>query len=116
MPKLSAPNLGRVCRAAIAAINVRDPGTVRVVSSRADIVRVRHRRPDDGSVWTSECTQDGDKVVWRAVDAFGPGSGPGRWRTHPMDEVLTFRIDGSRVDIIQSQMGEEYQRDTFTIR
>jgi hypothetical protein len=36
--------------------------------------------------------------MWRAVDAL-PGSGPGRWRDDPADGVLTYKLDGDKVNV-----------------
>ena len=38
-------------------------------------------RQDDGKLFKYECTINGDSIVWRGVDLFRQGEGPGRWRT-----------------------------------
>ena len=35
---------------------------------------------DDGTIWKYQCKTDGQTMVWRGVDIFSPGGGPGRWR------------------------------------
>ena len=106
----------RVCRAAIADMNGHPPATVKVVSSNGGIVRVRYARPSDGKLWTNECRIDGRRVNWRTVEAFGPGSGFGRWRSDPMDEVLTYAIDGSDVSITTTFPGEAPATKTYSVR
>jgi hypothetical protein len=96
---LSDADLGRVCRAAVAALNGRDPAIIKVEHITGDMAYVGYRRPDDGKVWKNRCRVEGDRVVWSAVDLDGPGSGPGRWRTHPDDETITYSIDGATVKV-----------------
>lgn len=113
---LSDADQARVCRAAIADMNGHPPSIVRVISQREGIARLRYRRPADGKAWTNECRVDGDRVIWRTVDAFGPGSGLGRWRTHAADETVQFSIDGSRVTITTTFPGEPPSAATYTMQ
>lgn len=113
--QLSRADQERVCRAAIADMNGHPPRIVRVVSSNDGIVRVRYTRPSDGKVWTNECRIEANRVVWRTVDAFGPGSGLGRWRTHPADEVVTYSAEGDKVNITTTFPGEPPSTETYTI-
>jgi hypothetical protein len=113
--KLSSSDLARVCRAAIAALNDHDPSIIEVSSNTGDIVQVRYPRPSDGKVWTNECRVVGGRVVWRTVNAFGPGSSKGRWRTAPMDEVLTYKIDGPDVSITTTYSGAPSSTETYRI-
>jgi hypothetical protein len=38
-------------------------------------------------------------VIWASADLNGPGGGPGRWRTHPHDEIVRFALDGETVKV-----------------
>ncbi len=105
----------RVCRAAIADMNGHPPRIVRVVNSSKGVVRVRYTRPSDGKVWTNDCRVEGDRVVWRTVDAFGRGSGLGRWRTHPADEVITYTIADDQLSITTTFPGEPPSTETYTL-
>lgn len=113
---LSISERGRVCRAAVADINGHPPAIVRIVTAGLDTVRVSYRRPSDGSRWTNECRFDGDRVIWRTVDAFGPGSGLGRWRIDPMDEVITYSIRGTRIGITTTYPGEAPSTNSYVVR
>ena len=95
-------DVGRVCRAAIAAINGRDPAIIKVDKIEGGIAYVSYKRPDDGKKWKNRCRLEGKKVIWAAVDLDGPGSGPGRWRNDPADEVITYSIDGDSITITQT--------------
>ena len=112
---LSNTDLGRVCRAAVAELNGRDPASMQVKDNAAGIVRVEYRRPDDNKLWKNDCRVEGDKLIWRGVDAFGHGSGPGRWREDPMDEVITFALDGSNVTINMTFSDGSSGSETYTI-
>ena len=108
-------DLRRVCRAAIADLNGQDPSITKVVSEDAGTIRIRYTRPSDGKVWTNDCRIEGDRIVWRTVNAFGAGSGEGRWRSDPADEVLTYRAQGDRVTITTTFSGEEPASETYTV-
>lgn len=97
-PKLSPKLLVSVCKAAIASSFGRSASIMKVVSKTGDIVRVRYNRPDDGKQWTNDCRVEGNRILWRTVDAFA-GDGPGIWRTRPDDDVLTFEVKGKEIVI-----------------
>lgn len=112
---LSDADLGRVCRAAVAALNGRDPAIIKVERVEAGVAHVGYPRPDDGKVWKNDCRAEGDRVVWRAVDLDGPGSGPGRWRTHPDDEIVTYAIDGDTVKVRVGYSDGSGSEEAYTI-
>lgn len=96
---LSDNDLGRVCRAAVAALNGRDPAIIKVENVADGIAYVRYARPTDGRVWKNRCRVEGNRVVWASVDLNGPGSGPGRWRTDAEDEVVTYALKADTVKV-----------------
>ena len=96
---LTAAQRADACRTTIAELNGREKRTMRVVADAGDTVRVRYTRPDDGTVWTNECKFERNRVIWRTVDAFGPGSGLGRWRDGPPDETITYSVSGNSVRV-----------------
>lgn len=98
-PNLTSAQLASVCKAAIAETFAQPLKIMKVASNEGGIVRVRYNRPSDGKRWTNDCRLEGNRVIWRTVDAF-KGDGPGVWRIRPEDEVTTFRIDGGNVTII----------------
>lgn len=88
--------LSMICRAGIAAEFGRSHKIMKATMQDDGLVRVSYRRPDDNKLWKSDCKVEGDRIVWRTVDAFGD-NGPGRWRTTADDDVLTFKIEGKAV-------------------
>ncbi len=104
LPKLSSKLLGSVCKAAIASSFGRSASIMKVVSNADGIVRIRYNRPDDQKQWTNDCRVEGNRILWRTVDAF-PGDGPGIWRTRPDDDVLTFEVQGKKVAITTAYAG-----------
>lgn len=105
---LSNDDKGRVCRAAIASLNGRDPEIIRVISTDGDIHRVRYTR-DDGTVWTNECRVGANTAEWRMVE----NGRPGRWRN---EDTIRFNIDGPRISIQTFMMGDPMTSDTYEIR
>jgi hypothetical protein len=90
-----------MCRAGIAAEFGRSPKIMKASEVEEGLTRVEYRRPDDDKLWKSDCRIEGNRIVWRTVDAFS-GSGPGRWRTSAEDDVLTFTIEGKSVTTTSS--------------
>lgn len=110
---ISAKDMGRVCRASIGAIMGRDPAIISAKTVSDGLVETKYTR-DDGTVWKNQCRFEQGRVVWRTVDAFGPGSGLGRWRNE--DEIL-FRIEANgRIWIKQSMSGSLISEETVTVR
>ena len=99
VPSLSATDLARVCRAAIAAMNGHKPRIMKVMSNKDGVVRIRYNRPSDGKLWKDDCRLSGNQVERRPVDADGPGSGESRWRSSDYGERVTFEIKGPKVEI-----------------
>lgn len=108
VPTASKDDQRRFCRAAIAALNGRDPSIIRVVSDDGGIVRVRYARDDD-KVWTNECRMVGSNVEWRMVD----NGMPGRWRT---EETIIPSIEGDKVRVILAIEGQIVGEQTYAVR
>ena len=88
-----------ICKAAIAELFGHSPKIMKASSIGQGIVRVGYRRPDDGKLFKNDCQLQGDRIIWRGFD-ISPGSGPGRWRNDPADEVLTFKVTGKSVELL----------------
>lgn len=114
-PVLTDGDLGRVCRGAIAALNGRDPGIIKVETVAAGVAQVAYSRPDDGKRWKNQCRVVGNRVTWAAVDLSGPGTGPGRWRIDPADETVTYSLVGSTVKIRISYSDGSGAEESYTI-
>ena len=84
----------QICKAAVGAIMGRDPKTMKVTKSEAGIVYLYYVRPDDSSKWAYRCKLEGSKIFW--------ASETGRWRTDPADETITYKVNGSTLDIVQA--------------
>lgn len=71
------------CKKYIGEIMGRDPISMTTDYERnaEKIAGISYIRQDDGKLFKYECTINGDSIVWRGVDLFRQGEGPGRWRT-----------------------------------
>lgn len=97
--QLSEADRGRVCRATVAGEMGKLVDIISVIKTTDKYVRVSYVREDDGVRWSNECKFDGNRVIWRTYDAFGPGTGVGPWRERPDDAMLYFSISGNTVTI-----------------
>ncbi|UZK70767.1 hypothetical protein OKW76_07025 [Sphingomonas sp. S1-29] len=92
------------CKALIAVVNGRDPGTMTAKKLEDNLFHVSYRRPDDGKRWQSRCqiTPDGQSMQWAQFDAFDDGQ-QGRWRT---EDVATYTVEGSSLTVSVDMMGD----------
>ncbi|MGB5855446.1 MAG: hypothetical protein WBH20_09345 [Oceanisphaera sp.] len=88
-----------ICAASIATMMGR-PLSILRVDNTADgnidgpIHFLHYVRPNDGSKWFYKCKIIKDKIIWGSNNS---DSG-GRWRTHELDDVITFKVE-NEVDL-----------------
>lgn len=98
---LSAGDLAFVCRGAVAAIFSQPIDTIEEYHHESEISYVFYTRANDQTEWRNRCRINGNRVIWAGVDIDGPGTGNGRWRNHPMDEVIEFDLSETQLIIRQ---------------
>lgn len=84
-----------LCKAAIATIMNRNPATMRT-RGQGDSTLVSYTR-SDGNRYTYKCKLKGNRVLW--------GNSDGRWRTHPADSKVFYRVGEGRV-FIEDRFGD----------
>lgn len=104
--ELTATERERVCKGAVAVLFFPPIDSVRVTKSEGGIIYLSHVRQRDGSEWKTKCRIEGNSIIW--------GSADGRWRTHPQDEKLTFRIDRMKSTFSIRQVFEDGSSDEKT--
>lgn len=90
-----------ICKAGIAKLFQQPASTMNAERLADGITRISYRRSSDNTLWKNDCRLEDNRIVWRAVDA-SPGSGPGRWRDDPADGVMTYKIDGERIEVMET--------------
>ena len=98
----SDEELGRVCRAVVAATMGHRVDIVRLDHVRNGEADVLYNRPSDETLWRIRCKMDGGALVWRTIDALGPGTGLGRWRNGPYDARITVAVQGNTIRVTQT--------------
>lgn len=80
------------CKKYIGEIMGRDPGSMTTDYERnaEKIAGISYTRQDDGKLFKYECTINVDSIVWRGVDLFRQGEGPGRWRNEDARPLSSF--------------------------
>ena len=78
-----------VCKAGIATIMGRPPA-IMSTRQRDRITLVSYTR-NDGNSYTYKCRVEGRRIHW--------GNSDGRWRTHPADSKLFFRVQSGTVHV-----------------
>ena len=79
------------CKRYLGSILGHDPSIMRTVNWDSSIVRIDYTRQDDGKKFMYECSTLGDEVIWRGVDIFRLGDGPGRWRYEDARSISNFQ-------------------------
>ena len=46
---------------------------------------------DDAKEFKYQCKEKNCDIIWRGVDIFGPGEGPGRWRNEDARSISSFQ-------------------------
>jgi len=90
------PQLGQICKATAAMTFGRDYKIMKLDKVDADgIAYVHYNRPSDDTRWAIKCRLEGDRVMWASDN---PES-TGRWRNDPADEVITYSINGKKLNL-----------------
>ena len=79
-----------ICKAAISALFAR-PIPIMRVQKNGGIYFVSYTRDEDKTFWHYKCKVVDDDVLW--------GVPEGRWRTHPADERVKFKLEGDGISI-----------------
>ena len=103
---LSPTEYERVCKGAISAVFFPPIDSIRVVKEVGPVVFVSDIRKSDGSQWNTRCRIDGSSIIWATAD--------GRWRTHPKDEKISFRVDRASGTFTIRQAFEDGSSDEKT--
>lgn len=101
-----------ICRAGMAMMFGRNVRTLKASEVTAGVTRISYRTPDDRKLWKLDCQVDGEKIVWRTVDAFG-SNGPGPWRDRPDDDTLTFKLSGKAVAVTEYYVDGSTATETY---
>jgi len=94
-----------ICKAGIGTLMGRDPKIIKVTKQDKGIVYLYYVRRDDGTKWSYRCKIESSKVVW--------ASDTGRWRTDPLDERITYHINGKLLEITQSYSDGSSTKESF---
>jgi hypothetical protein len=100
--------LAEICRATISVVMGRDVRTIKSDQVLPDVVAVHYVRPDDKTRWDYRCKITGQRVLW--------ASSTGRWRDHPMDEVLTYSASSTTLTIDQRFTDGSGSAKSFTTK
>lgn len=100
--------LAKICKAAIATIMAKDPSIISINSETAGVIALSYYRPSDAKLWSYRCRIEGEKVIW--------ASETGRWRTHPADEVIAFKLSDNAVTISEKYTDGSVNEGQFSLR
>lgn len=97
---LVSADLGRVCRAGLAAIYGQQPVDITVEALEAGVVQASWRAPVDGGRMRAQCRVEQDRIVWKPLDL--PDPTLVRWMNQSGDPVIRFAMNGETITINQT--------------
>ena len=110
---LSAVDLRRVCRAALAAVHGQEISAIEITGLEGDVVNAQWRAPVDGGVMKAQCRTDANLVTWKPLEL--PDPADIRWMNQAGDPVNTFAIKGDVVTVIQTYPDATIQAEDFDV-
>ena len=83
--------LAKYCKQLVGDIMGRNPESMRTDKTSKGITSISYIRADDGKKFKYQCKGEGGNIIWRGVDLFRPGGGPGRWRYENAKAISSFK-------------------------
>lgn len=70
----------------------RDPSAMSsdYLSDGGTIAGISYIRSSDQKQFRYECKIEGTNIIWRGIDIFAPGEGPGRWRNEDAQPLAAY--------------------------
>lgn len=96
--KYTDRDLIRICKGGAAFRNGRSVAGIRAKVTEEQQVRLDYRRDVDGKSFKYDCLVEGNVVLFRMIDAAGPGTGPGIWSGS--GSKTTFKLNPESIDFI----------------
>lgn len=88
---VSSVDLTKYCKQLVGDAMGRDPSIMLTDQATTENVSISYIREDDSKEFKYQCKEEGGNIIWRGVDIFRPGDGPGRWRNEDARPISTFQ-------------------------
>ncbi|MFN3880102.1 MAG: hypothetical protein ACK4L8_01550 [Nitrincola lacisaponensis] len=96
-----------ICKAGIATVMGRDPSIMRIDNDLDGVLYLSYVRDDDSSFWGYKCKVEGSLIIW--------ASDTGRWRDHPADSRLSYRIEAETIHVEEGHSNGSTTKKSFTL-
>ena len=97
-----------ICKAGVATVMGRDPSIMRIDTEVGGVLYLSYVRVDDGSLWSYKCKVDGSLIIW--------ASDTGRWRDHPADPRLSYRIQADTIHVEEKYSDGSATKKSFKLK
>jgi len=91
-----------VCKAAISLIFRRPVNSITAVKN-GSVIELKYIREVDSSEWRSRCKLEGNEVIWAGLI----DGNWGRWRVHPLDAKITYRVSADQLMVSEQYPSAE---------
>ena len=92
----------KICKAATATLMGRD---VQIMTAEKikdpGVYHVFYDRPSDNTRWGFLYKFEGDRIIWAGAEMPSGPNGKGRWRTHPLDDKITYSFRNNAITITE---------------
>ena len=97
----------QICKVGIAKIMGKNPSIVKVDRAKGKTVYLSYIRQNDKTKWEYKCKIEGNRIIWGTKD--------GRWRKHPMDSKVTFKVMGNSITVTDTFNDSSASKETYTL-
>jgi hypothetical protein len=91
-----------VCKAAISLIFRRPVNSITAVKN-GSVIELKYIREVDSNEWRSRCKLEGNEVIWAGLI----DGNWGRWRVHPLDAKITYRVSADQLIVSEQYPSAE---------
>ncbi len=100
-------SMNQVCKAGIAKIMGRNPSIIQIDRVAKGVIYLSYVRQDDKTKWKYKCKIEGNRIIW--------GSDTGRWRTNPMDSMVSFQVSGNLITVKDAFSDGSSSNETYSL-
>ncbi|HHR5880152.1 TPA: hypothetical protein ACS7XF_000049 [Providencia alcalifaciens] len=108
----SEADVGKVCKAASAAMFGRDHKIMQLEKIESAVAYVHYIKPVDGTRWAIKCKLIGNQVMWASNN---PDS-IGRWRDDPLDEKVFYNVKDDQLSITEMYSDGSNIKKTYPVK
>jgi len=106
----------KICKATTATLMGKDVQIMTAEKTKgAGIYHVYYDRPSDNTRWGQLYKFEGNQIIWAGAEEPSNPNFVGRWRTHPLDEKVSFSLANNQLTITITHHDSSKTSKRFTL-